>query len=58
MIHVSEELVEMVEKSGLSKTDLVNRALSLYRLIMQKTDENCQLALVKPNGEIEIVHIL
>lgn len=55
---VSQELTDMADETGMSKTDLVNRALSLYRLITDKTNDGYQLALVGRDGEVEIVHIL
>lgn len=55
---VSQELSDMSDETGMSKTDLVNRAISLYRLITGKTDNGYQLALIGRDGEAEIIHIL
>lgn len=56
---VSEELTDLAEQTGMSKTDLVNRAVSLYRLTMAKADEGQQLAFVDHDrSSVEIVHIL
>ncbi len=59
----SEELSRLAEETGMSKTDLVNRAIGLYTLMFDKTNAGAQLAFVEPNGPkgaatIEVVHVL
>jgi hypothetical protein len=55
---VSEELDTLQALTGLSKTDLVNRAISLYELIQCEADARKQLAFYDPETEtFQLVHI-
>lgn len=47
----------------MSKTDLINRAIGLYALMLEKTEAGFKLGFIGPEDEsgapvIEIVHIL
>jgi hypothetical protein len=59
----SEELTKLTEESGMTKTDLINRAVGLYALMVEKAEAGYRLGFIGPeddNGDpmIEIVHIL
>lgn len=44
---------------GLSKTDLVNRALSVYYFVAQQGEEGKQLAVYDPQkDEFQLVHVV
>lgn len=61
---VSRELSELAEETHLSKTDLVNRAISLLKLVSEEQAAGRRLAFVGPNqpngmpAQAEIVHLL
>jgi hypothetical protein len=56
---VVAELEELQESTGLSKTDLVNRAISLLGFVMQQTDAGAELLLRDPKtGDVGRVHLL
>ena len=38
-----EELEQLTEKTGMSKTDIVNRAISLYAFVTQQLDSGQEL---------------
>ena len=55
---VSRELDRLKTLTGLSKTDLVNRALSLYLFVEEQRTEGRQLAVYDPDKkEFQLVHI-
>jgi hypothetical protein len=55
---VSRELDRLKSLTGLSKTDLVNRALSLYLFVEEQRTEGRQLAVYDPDKkEFQLVHI-
>ena len=59
----SEDLARLADESGMSKTDLINRAIGLYALMVEKTSAGYSLGFIGPeedNGSptIEIVHVL
>lgn len=55
---VSKELGRLREITGLSKTDLVNRALSLYLFVEEQRADDRQLAVYDPKTkEFQLVHI-
>lgn len=55
----SQDLADLSESSGMSKTDIVNRALGLYKLMTDKTVDGVKLAFLDPSGKsVEIVHVL
>lgn len=55
----SLELAELSDSTGMTKTDLVNRSIGLYKLMMDKLTKGFRLAFVDPtDGSVEIVHVL
>lgn len=55
---VSRELVWLHSQTGLSKTDLVNRAISLYVLIEKGRQQGQQLAFYDlATHEVQVVHL-
>jgi hypothetical protein len=55
----AEHLQQLRDWSGLSKTDLVNRALSVYRFVAEQEREGRQLAVYDPEkSEFQLVHIV
>ncbi|GAA5107107.1 hypothetical protein GCM10023339_04740 [Alloalcanivorax gelatiniphagus] len=55
---VARELGKLKEMTGLSKTDLFNRAISLYFLTQKELDKGNELAFYDPEtGEYQRVHI-
>lgn len=60
---VAMELDNITAVTGMSKTDLINRSISLYKFIKDRLDEGWDLALVKDspggrNSTIERIHLL
>jgi hypothetical protein len=55
---VVAELERLQESSGLSKTDLVNRAISLSAYVDAQIAAGKDLLLRDSNGEIERLHLL
>lgn len=52
------ELEQLQRMTGLSKTDLVNRALSLYLFVEQIREQENQLAVYDPTeANFRLVHI-
>lgn len=53
------DLQELLTLTGLSKTDVINRAISLYRFVSQEIANGNEL-LVRDGetGEVERVHLL
>jgi hypothetical protein len=55
----AEDLRRIQERTGLSKTDVVNRAVTLYEFIDGRLAEGSELLLRnKETGETEIVRLL
>jgi hypothetical protein len=59
----SEDLARLADETGMSKTDIINRALGLYTLMVDKAEVGYKLGFIGPDGEngppaIEMVHIL
>lgn len=59
----SEDLARLAEDTGMTKTDLINRAIGLYTLMIEKAEKDYRLGFIGPEDEngipaIEIVHIL
>ena len=55
---VSHDLDQLRTMTGLSKTDLVNRALSLYLFVEQLRQQNKQLAVYDPErSDVQPIHI-
>jgi len=55
----AEDLQRLQERTGLSKTDIVNRAITLYRFIDGELgDDDDLLVRNKKTGEVKIVKLL
>jgi hypothetical protein len=53
------ELQSLQERTGLSKTDLVNRAISLYEFINAQLHEGKEVLIRDPaKNETQLVHLL
>jgi hypothetical protein len=55
---VVAELERLRESTGMSKTDLINRAVSLSAFVAEQLAAGNDLLLRDKNGEIERVHLL
>jgi hypothetical protein len=56
---VTGELEQLRAISGMSKTDLVNRAISLYSFITKQLQAGRQIVIRDPQtGEHELVHLI
>lgn len=54
-----EELERLRTKTGTSKTDVVNRSISLYAFITEQIQAGRQIVLRDPQtGELELVHLI
>jgi hypothetical protein len=54
-----KELEQLHEKTGLSKTDIVNRAISLYAFATQQTDSGQDLVIRnRDTGEQQLIQLL
>jgi hypothetical protein len=54
-----KELEQLQEKTGLSKTDIVNRAISLYAFVTEQMEAGQQLALRDPESErLQLIQLL
>lgn len=54
----SEALGNTVTTSGLSKTDVVNRAIQLYAFVTESQAAGNDLLLRTPEGEVERVRLI
>jgi hypothetical protein len=48
----------LTESTGLNRTDVVNRALQLYRFVEESTSAGGKVVVVRANGESENVRII
>lgn len=46
---VSNDLAVLSRSTGLSKTDLVNRALTVLKLVLDKQDQGYRIAFIGPD---------
>lgn len=53
-----EDLRRTQERTGLSKTDIVNRALTLYEFIDNRLADGSELLLRSSTGETEQIRLL
>jgi Ribbon-helix-helix domain len=54
-----EELEQLHEKTGMSKTDIVNRAISLYAFVTEQLDSGQELLVRNPQtGELQLIQLL
>lgn len=54
----AEELRELQEQTGLSKTDLTNRAITLYAFLEAQLRAGHELLLRRDTGEVELIRFL
>ena len=48
----------LAERTGMSKTDVVNRAVQLYQFVEQQEADGAQLGLIRPDGSVDRMHML
>lgn len=48
----------LAEHTGLSKADIVNRAVQLYRFTEQSAIDGAHLALIQPDGSVDRLELL
>jgi Ribbon-helix-helix domain len=54
-----EELEQLHEKTGMSKTDIVNRAISLYSFVTEQLDSGQDLLVRdRHTGELQLIQLL
>lgn len=53
-----EAIGQLTEATGLSKTDVINRAVQVYAFIEERIREGSDLLLRKEDGGTERVHIV
>ena len=54
----AEDLEKLHEKTGLSKTDIVNRAISLYAFVTEQLDSGQDLLVRdRQTGEVERIQL-
>jgi hypothetical protein len=54
-----EDLQQLQDKTGLSKTDIVNRAISVYKFIESETEAGNDLLVRNPKtGETQLVRFV
>jgi hypothetical protein len=54
-----EELEQLHEKTGMSKTDIVNRAISLYAFVTEQLDSGQDLLVRnRETGESQLIQLL
>jgi len=54
----ADHLQQLVTSTGLSKTDVVNRAISLYRFIDAQLRTGHDLLIRDPSGQTQLVKLL
>ena len=52
----TEELEELTQRTGMSKTDLVCRSIGLYRFITSRQLDGADLLIRDKDGEVVQVH--
>jgi hypothetical protein len=56
---VADDLQKLLDRTGLSKTDLVNRAITLYEFIDQELSTGRDLLVRdKASGETQVIRLL
>ncbi|MFF9129262.1 MULTISPECIES: hypothetical protein [unclassified Streptomyces] len=53
-----EAISKLVEATGLTKTDVINRAVQVYAFLEERMKEGDDVLLRSPSGELERVHIV
>jgi len=46
------------DDTSLNRTDIVNRALQLYRYVQEATNTGAELHIKRPDGRLELIKIL
>ncbi|WP_433143209.1 hypothetical protein ACQPZ8_47900 [Actinomadura nitritigenes] len=55
----AEQLSALMDRTGMSKTDLVNRAITLYEYVEQEIDQGNDILVRKQGGdEVYVVKLL
>ena len=54
----ADELERVHQATGMSKTDIVNRAIQLYGFVHLETECGNELLRRQPNGTTHVVHLL
>ena len=54
----SDELRNLQDRTGLSKTDIVNRAISLYEFVEAAVAAGDELVIMHGNGELHRIKLL
>ena len=55
---VADDLVRTRDRTGLSKTDIVNRAISLYEFIDEERGSGAELLLRRRDGSTYLIELL
>lgn len=59
ILKAAEDLQRTIERTGLSKTDIVNRALSLYEYVDARLTAGDELLIRnKETGQVEVIKLL
>ncbi len=53
-----QAIAQLTESTGLSKADVINRAVQIYAYLDAQTRDGADLLLRGPNGEPEKLHIV
>jgi len=54
-----EAMTDLSQKTGLGKTDVINRALQVYALVEQLMErDGGRIRVVMPDGDVEKIYIL
>jgi hypothetical protein len=56
-VRAADELQELGQETGLSKTDLVCRSIDLYWYVTRELNHGCDLLIRDPGGDLMKVHI-
>ena len=59
----SDDLNTLAEETGMSKTDILNRSLAVYKLVHDKLRDHKSLGFISENsdgspGYVEVVHLI
>jgi hypothetical protein len=58
LLPIATLLAAIVERSGMSKTDVINRSIKLYDFIDRQTSDGSELLIRRANGEERLIEIL
>lgn len=54
----ARELHDLIVETGMTRTDLVNRAVTLYSHVQKRLDDGYELLWRNPHGDLELVTLL